>query len=292
MTASRLILSIALLSTCSRVFGQSTSLSEERSLQLKQIFHDVAAGYEITEGSGGELKQLPLRDEPIMHWLSLDGTEGTYLGSVFTWTRLQRPEVVGTIFTSDGTKEQIAVCEELYSFSSEQLQLRSGRGTLWRPAPGENMRRIPDAPIPSESQQGRRLQIRNMSRQFSGRMNRRGEPHPLRLLPRPIYQYESDDPNILSGALLVLVAYNTDPDILLLIEARQTAEGPRWFFQPARFSDKSLWLTFKESDIWISLRLGHGSDKPHADDLQYHVEFVTLDVPLKSEKDASETKPQ
>lgn len=292
MTAFRWILSIVFLSGCPMAFGQSASLSEERSLQLKQIFHKVAAGYEITKGTGGELKQLPFRDEPIMHWLSLDGTEGTYLGSVFTWTRLQRPEVVGTIFTSDGTKEQIAACEEFYSFSSEQLLLRSGRGNIWRPAPSEIMQRIPDAPIPSQSQQGRRLQIRNMSRQFSGRMNRRGEFHPLRLLPRPIYQYESDDPEILSGALLVLVAYNTDPDILLLIEARQTAEGPRWFFQPARFSDKSLWLTFEERDIWISLRLGHGSNKPHADDRQYHVEYVTLDAPLTYENDDSEMEPK
>ena len=78
-----------------------------------------------------------------------------------------------------------------------------------------------------------------MSRDFSGRMNRLGEHHPLRLLPRPVYEYESDDPEILSGALLMLVAYTTDPDILLLIEARETAEGPRWFFQPARFSDKT-----------------------------------------------------
>jgi hypothetical protein len=124
-----------------------------------------------------------------------------------------------------------------------------------------------------------------MSREFSGRMNRRGVDHPLRLLPRPVYEYESDDPEISSGALLMLVAYSTDPDILMLIEARNTSDGPKWFFRPARFSDKSLWLTYKENDIWISLRAGHGTDQPQADDLQYHTEYVRLDAPLKGKND-------
>jgi hypothetical protein len=273
------------------VFGQSDSLNEERSGQLKRIFHQVAGGYEITADTDTELKQLPLHDEPIMHWLSLDGSKGTYLGSVFTWTRMERPEIIGTIFTSDGTKERISVCEEFYSFSDDQLQVRSASGKVWRPAPSEKMQPIPGAPVPSESKQGRRLQVRKMSKEFSGRMNRRGVQHPLRLLPRPVYEYESEDPNVLGGALLVLVAYNTDPDILLLIEARQTAEGPKWFFQAARFSDKSLWLSFKEKDVWTSLRQGHGSDKPHADDHQYHVEYVTLDAPLQLESGESEATP-
>lgn len=288
-----LILLIALGTSGTAVLGQSTALDDERSAQLKQIFQRVAKGYEITSDVGGALTPLPLYSKPIMHWLSLDGSEGTYLGSVFVWTRSQRPEVVGTVFTSDGTKETISSCEELYSFSPIQLSVRSERGKTWKPAPSERMLRIPDAPVPSTSPAGRRLQIRNISRKFSGRMNRRGVPHPLRLLSRPVYEYESDDPNVLGGALFVIVAYNTDPDILLLIEARQTENGPQWFFQPARFSDKSLWLSFDDKDVWTSLRQGHGSDEPHAVDRQYHVEFAKLEAPfLRETSDPSTSSPQ
>jgi hypothetical protein len=254
--------------------------SDDKPEHLKHAFYEVAADYEITIGTGRELQHLPLRDEPIMHWLSLDGSKGTYVGSVFVWTRLKRPEVVGTIFTWDGDNVRMPGCEELYSYSMEQMLVRSGKGKVWRPAPCKHMQLLPNAPPPAATEQGRRLQLRRMSREFSGRMNRLGVHHPLRLLPRPVYEYECEDPDVLGGALFVLVAYVTDPDILLLIEARQTAEGPKWFFQPARFSDKSLWLEFQKKNIWTSQRLGHGTDKQHAVDPQYHVEYVKINAPF------------
>jgi hypothetical protein len=40
----------------------------------------------------------------------------------------------------------------------------------------------------------------------------------LRLLPRPLYRYESIDPNILDGALCSFVtSAGTDPDALLIL---------------------------------------------------------------------------
>lgn len=285
------ILACAVLST-SDAGAQQSPTPDARSMQLKQVFDGVASRYRITSGLGQKQQVLPLYDGPVMHWLSLDGTTGIYYGSVFVWTRLGRPDVIGTFFTSQGDKERISVCQELYSFSSEQLAVRSGNGKAWRPAPSETMRVIPGAPAPATTEQARRLQIRMMARHFSGRMNRRGVGHPLRMLPRPIIQYSSDDPQILSGAVLVLVAYTTDPDILLLIEARKTGEGPKWFYQPARFSDKSLWLTYQNKDIWTSLRQGHGTTKPHPPDLQYNVDNVTVDAPLARVDGESNKTPQ
>ncbi len=263
-----------------RAFCQSDAANKQRSEQLKRLFNDVAEGYAIEETSSTPPQSLVLHDKPVMHWLSLDGSTGKYLGSVFTWTQQDRPEVIGTIFTSDVTKEQLPVCTEIYSFSMKQLVVRSEEGNAWQPDPTLSMQPVPDAPVPASSKQGRRLQLRSMARKFSGRMNRRGVDHPLRLLPRPVYEYECDTPEVVGGALLVLVAYNTDPDILLLLEARQTADGPMWFFQPARFSDKSLWLAYEGQDVWESMRQGHGTDAAHSEDRQYHVHNATLDAPI------------
>jgi len=81
---------IVFLSTHTVAFGQPDSPKNDRSQWLKQVFHDVAASYEITAGAGRELKRIPLRDEPITHWLSGDGTNRIYVDSVFVWTRQQR----------------------------------------------------------------------------------------------------------------------------------------------------------------------------------------------------------
>ena len=73
----------------------------------------------------------------------------------------------------------------------------------------------------------------------------------LRLLPRPLYRYESTDPDVLDGALFALVSSaGTDPEIILLLEARVGQSGPQWLYGAARFSDMSLWLSHKNHEVW------------------------------------------
>ena len=81
-------------------------------------------------------------------------------------------------------------------------------------------------------------------------MLRQGERWQLRLLSQPIYTYSEAADEMLGGAVFALVGYITDPEILLLIEARQTAEGPQWFYAPARFSDKTLSLQHMDAEVW------------------------------------------
>lgn len=156
-----LTLLLLVLSACSTTWGQPTASLDDREKQLKQIFYQAFIGYEITTGFGRELTQLPLRDEPIMHWLSNDSVKGTHVGSVFVWTHQQRQEVVDTIFTWDRAKAQMPGCEEFYSYSSRQLLVRSGSGKIWRPTPSDAMQPVPNAPVPAELIPGRRLQLRN-----------------------------------------------------------------------------------------------------------------------------------
>ena len=101
-------------------------------------------------------------------------------------------------------------------------------------------------------------------------MSRRGERWDLRLLPAPLLEYQEPSKDIIGGALFAFVGYSTDPEILVLLEARRTSEGAVWYFHPVRFSDKSLYLQFKNEPVWESLRRGHGSDASTEDPL-YHV---------------------
>ena len=56
-----------------------------------------------------------------------------------------------------------------------------------------------------------------------------------------------------------------------MLEARSTDDGPAWFFQAVRFSDKSLYLDYQQQRIWESRRIAHGGEGPDTDDPQYHV---------------------
>ena len=66
--------------------------------------------------------------------------------------------------------------------------------------------------------------MRSLAREFNGRsLSDQGQAWELRLLPQPLYRYESTDPDVLDGALFTLVSSaGTDPEIILLLEARKT----------------------------------------------------------------------
>jgi hypothetical protein len=126
-------------------------------------------------------------------------------------------------------------------------------------------------------------------------MNRRGERWDLRLLPTPLLEYRQSTPEVLGGGLFAFVGYSTDPEILLLLEARDAKEGSMWHFQPVRFSDKSLYLSFKEKPIWESLRAAHGADGPDTEDPQYRVlssEVMAPEVVKTLEGEATDDSPR
>ena len=77
----------------------------------------------------------------------------------------------------------------------------------------------------------------------------------MRLLPTPLYRYPTAKTGVIDGALFTLVSTSgTDPEILLLIEAREENGKTRWEFACGRFSDKSLYVQRKEKEVWSLVR--------------------------------------
>ena len=46
----------------------------------------------------------------------------------------------------------------------------------------------------------------------------------------------------------------TDPEIILVLEAKKTRSGQQWVFGAARFSDMNLWLQHKGQEVWSAIR--------------------------------------
>ena len=134
------------------------------------------------------------------------------------------------------------------------------------------MKPIPGAPDPAATAPARLAQIRALAREFSGRsLSDAGVAWDLRLLPRPLHRYESTDPEVLDGAVFALVSNaGTDPEVILVVEARKTPEGARWVFGAARFSDMSLWLKHKDREVWSAIR---GPENTFANDAQHRFRF-------------------
>lgn len=222
-----------------------------------------AAGYTIYRDPA-KTQKLTLRREPVYRWTNPTRVGGQ-VGDVFVWTYKGRPEVIGSIFSHPHHEgNQRVVCHELHSLSTAVLVVDRASPNRWEPqAPGVDLKPVPGAPAPAGSAPRRLAQLRSMAREFSGRsLSDRGEKWELRLLPQPLYRYESTDPEVPDGALFALVSSaGTDPEVVLLIEDRRdgTGGGPRWVFGAARFSDMNLWLNHKDREVWTSIRGGENT---------------------------------
>jgi hypothetical protein len=232
-----------------------------------QYYLDAAKEYKVTHSGDG--KGVPLDEHAIFDWSSIED----YNGALFAWTDSGRPALVATIFSFPvRDSKQRTVVHEFAAFSEVELAVAADGKATWQPPPFPAMKPVPGAAAPPESANVLKLQCRRLAKDFSANFNRRGERWDLRLLPTPLLEWRAAPGGVLGGGLFAFVGYSTDPEILLLIEARKEGAGPAaWYYQPVRFSDKSLFLSHQDKPVWESWRTGHGSQGPDTDDPLYRV---------------------
>lgn len=248
-----------------------------------QFYADAARDYTVTLGD----KQTPAKfqERPVFNWASINN----YHGAVFTWTDKGRPVVVGTIFSMPQADSQRQAVHEFAAFGDDAPTVTPSAGNGWTPKSTAKLQPLANAPSPPKQANLLALQCRKLAKTFTAEMNRKGERWDLRLLPTPLVEYPAPRTGILGGGLFAFVGYSTDPEILLLLEARDTADGPAWHYQAVRFSDKTLTLKYQNKPLWESLREAHGGAGPDTDDPQYHVlHSQRLDVELVEKLSAGE----
>jgi hypothetical protein len=214
---------------------------------LESHFQEQASTYQFFLDAARQQK-LELVESPVMRWTA----EGNY-GAVWVWTRQGRAEAVGCLGAYVNPAGKLEGFHEFHSLALKPLQpVTIGKVRLWESGkPGVEPKLMDDADKPAATDKLRLIQMRNLAREFTARMRSGQKTHTLRLTPTPLYRYQSTNPDVLDGALFSYLWDNgTDPEFLLLLEARQTADGPRWYFAPVRFTWREVWLTRDDKEVW------------------------------------------
>lgn len=202
---------------------------------------------------------IELQDEPVYTWTN-PTRAGGQRGHVFVWLAGGRPEVVGTIFSHPENSRRV-ICHEFHSLSLQTLQVdreSATRATRWVPQAGITFTPITGAPAVAGTAAQRLVQLRQLADSFSAKSvdrQQQGESWVLRRLTRPLIRYQPGTKESLDGALYAFcTSAGTDPEIMLLIEARAAKDGWSWQFAAGRFSDLDLYLTRDDGEVWSSLR--------------------------------------
>ncbi len=192
----------------------------------------------------------PLK-EPVLH--RMQEVTGSSKGSVFIWVEPSgRPAAICDVFLFEDGPGRYRLNNEWHSLSASPLRAQSPLGVLFNATgPGLEWKPIPKAPAPADKPPGRDRQARRLAERFNADLvNRKNERFHLRLLTTPLHRYDtSDSPDSRGGALFAF-CQQTDPELLLLIEARKSGAGYRWEYAVAGFSDMDLYLRLDGREVW------------------------------------------
>ncbi len=231
------------------VVGKETADSLDANI-IKLCRDDMAAfrfGFADELAAKFDLKQVMKWSNPVRE---------RQIGVVFVVVHDGRAEALTTVFSHPNGDDRLVIYDEFQSLSTRRLVATKQGTTVWSSAkPGVTFAQITDAPQPADTALGRLRQMRSLAREFTGHSisyrDGKETKWALRMLTHPLYRYEAKGGEILDGAVFTFVSEaGTDPELIVLIEARQVGEKYVWHFAPARFSDHTLVLKHRDREAW------------------------------------------
>jgi hypothetical protein len=221
--------------------------------KMLPIYQKEVEAYSIAVESAPK-KELELKKEPVFEWLN--PPRNNQQGALFLWLRDGRPAALACIFSHPHDKQPgRQVMHELHALGPEKLLVKRDEYNQWKPEAGLERKELPDAPAPAATPGARLLQMKKLAQEFTGySVDRDDKRWELRLLPAPLYRYPEAKTGVIDGALFALVSTaGTDPEVLLIIEAREEKGKARWEYACGRFSDWQLRVQRNEKEVFASI---------------------------------------
>jgi hypothetical protein len=247
-----------------------------------KVSQDHAADYRLAPK---DQPDQPLKLLPKAVFRHSQPVRGDDIGAVYLWVDdAGSPAALGTVFayTYQGGPGERWVAHEFHSLSSSPLVGKWREKEAWSPAePGVEWKDVPEAPsidetVPADTPTARWRQMREIGRRFAARSIESSESRwELRLLTQPIYQYSGKKDSATLGGGVFLFCQGTDPEVILLLEARKVKDRAAWHYALAPFTDYGLSVTLDDQEIW-SLEKGHRPTRTSAHWWNGRMESKTL----------------
>ena len=230
---------VALCATSQAVEAQT----KERVAAARKMAADEARSIELSIGKKAEEK-CELLPRPLLYWTNPVNKE--VYGSVYLWTHKGRPAALGSLYRFYSPKKSFSI--EMQSLSEQRLLMQKEGSTVWKPSRGLRFTELPDSSKPSSTSSVRRLQVKSLAQRFvADQIQSDGLVTRLRLLSKPLFVYpKSDD---IEGSLFS-IGEGTNPEVLLLIEARKHEDRLRWEYAIGRLSTQGLRVTLDDTVVY------------------------------------------
>ena len=170
-------------------------------------------------------------------------------GAIWAWGDAGRPTAMAKCWMNRNGTQTVA-----FSLTSNERVIAGGpQNKAWRPEKLQvEPTELPGAPAPDDKDTIRLRQLKEQARRFTAHefWNPENSRFELRLLVQPVHRYQDKKRKIIDGAVFLL-AYDNNPQILLLIEMLRPAEGAaRWQYLLAQVSSADLHVSLDGKEVW------------------------------------------
>jgi hypothetical protein len=233
----------------------SSRLAAKEDAQARRLeeMRQTARQFQAASIQGGTRTPVALVRDALHRWN--DPTREFSDGTLWVWRSTGRPIAALAIelYPEKWALEFVSLSNELVEAADDQVR--------WTPrTAGVTFREIPDAPAPAAGEAERLRQMRDLLKRFSARefWDVTSQHYALRLLAHPIDRYADADAGLVDGAIFMF-ANGTNPEVLLLIEARRQGNGPMsWSYAAAPLTTAAPTLRLDRTDVWTSAnKYGH-----------------------------------
>lgn len=248
-----LSLTAGLLGTLSRADGKpaDTEATSHNEALLKWM-QTYSEGTTVRVGGGEDAVEAEMVERPVFRYS--DPQRFIPDATLWVWSHEGRPVAFQKVEVDarPGVK-QWTIC--FASLSEGLLDVewpaQPERRTYHATAPGVRFKPIPEAREPASSAPLRSIQMKRLTARFEGRLDLwEGGTSRIRVIPRPIFEYRDAATDLPVGAIFGLTSTGTNPDVLLLVEVRENADGQlQWEYACTRMTTAGLELLLDDEAV-------------------------------------------
>lgn len=229
--------------------GGDEPTAEERAANLARMDR-LADSIQIAEIVEDERHPVARQKLPLLRYN--DNTRMQPDGSMWIWLRHNRPVAIVGIELYPRQPRGMQTLFELVSLSDHRIAAVRDSELHWTAkSAADDWRPLPDAVIPAKSPTGRMVQMKEGQRGFQAWENSIiGGRIELRPLITPLLRYDDATTGVLDGAIFAW-ANGTNPEILLIMEARQAAgAAAAWQYRLAQMAGAEVTVERDGKAVW------------------------------------------
>jgi len=222
--------------------------TDQLEFMKKSVTVYSVRGSEESRSKAGASTNYVLRSEPLLRWDN--PVSKVPDGTLFLWTdKASRPIAIVQVFIAANTKD--LWLHEFQSLSSQPFEVRRGDDSVWTPRRGGiGLKPLPEAPAPAATKPARLTQMRQLAKRFEAQDDFEGKSRwELRLLATPLHRYGQEGDAVVDGAIFAF-AHGTDPEALLVLEARKNGDDLAWSYALAPMTGYALRIKDQGQEVW------------------------------------------